>query len=135
LGTLRYFLLLPLCLQVTGCANTDAGPTQHILVSTNPAGALCTLTRDGKTLGSVAETPGSIEISKSQSLLMITCSKPGFETAIYIDRGELDQTSVGNMIFRGSGLGQMVDAAGDKGRKYTKAPVIDLVPESAKPSE
>lgn len=86
-------------------------------------------------MGSVAETPGSIEISKSQSLLMITCSKPGFETAIYIDRGELDQTSVGNMIFRGSGLGQMVDAAGDKGRKYTKAPVIDLVPESAKPSE
>ena len=63
------------------CSCAGHGPIETILITSNPPGASCTMDREGVRLGSVAETPGQIDLEAKKGTLDVTCSKPGYATA------------------------------------------------------
>ena len=64
--------------QLTACATIVKGHSQQINVTTNPAGAVCTLERDGESVASINPTPGSVTVEKSRKDLSVDCRKEGY---------------------------------------------------------
>jgi hypothetical protein len=62
----------------SGCATIATGGTQAIHIQSQPADAQCTLTRDGKTLGSLV-TPGQITVSLSRHPIRVNCRKTDYQ--------------------------------------------------------
>lgn len=76
--------LLALGLAAGGCTiNNDV---QQIAVQTVPAGADCAVNRGGVLLARIVPTPGTVTLGKTAEPITFVCSKPGFETAQYVDR-------------------------------------------------
>jgi hypothetical protein len=71
-------VVFPVALLVSGCATVLSGTSQKVNVTTLPPGAACTMTRDGTVLGSIAATPGTLEIGKGSGYLRLTCTKQGY---------------------------------------------------------
>jgi len=79
--------LLPLILgSLTACQDAgDAatlgfsgeGMTQSITITSNPAGAACTLTRDGQAIGSVSATPNAVQVVETDGDINVNCSGNG----------------------------------------------------------
>jgi hypothetical protein len=78
-------------LALSACAaGQDSGPVQTsggadlsrtVVIDTQPVGAVCTLSRNGRTLGVIAQTPEGIAVSPGQLDVDVTCSKNGYGTA------------------------------------------------------
>jgi hypothetical protein len=67
---LRLFVLLvTIPLLGTGCATLTKGSNQTIIVATDPSGAVCELSRDGKKVAVINPTPGSIPVSVRETHL------------------------------------------------------------------
>jgi hypothetical protein len=62
----------------SGCATIATGGVQSISIQSQPAGAQCTLTREGRTLGSVV-TPDRITVSLSRHPIRVNCRKPDYQ--------------------------------------------------------
>ena len=102
---------------LAGCASIIDGSSQDIEINTTPQGASCTLTRAGETLGSVAETPGTIKVEKTKDDITVTCKKNGYAASVYVDKSGSDGTTLGNIIL-GGGIGWAVDSARGADNKY-----------------
>ena len=76
-------LLLP------GCATLTEGRTQALKIVTDPPGAACTFTRNGKPIATIERTPGTARIERSRDELSLLCQKPGFEPARAFLRSEV----------------------------------------------
>ena len=61
---------------LTGCTTLMSGTYQKITVSTDPAGALCSLHNDKGNWG--LNTPGSVTIKRTVSDLYVSCFLPGY---------------------------------------------------------
>jgi hypothetical protein len=81
--------------------------------------------REGATLGQVASTPGSIRVDKSKNDLMVTCSKPGYQTASIAQSPKFVGTTFGNIIL-GGGVGAIVDASTGANYEFPAQITLDL---------
>ncbi len=90
---------------VSGCSTIIEGRSQEVTVITSPPGATCELARNGTPLGSILPTPGSMYIEKTKYDIMITCDKPGYETATYLNHSGAAGATVGNILRRWHRLG------------------------------
>jgi len=67
----RLWSTLGACLAVASCATTSLapypqplGPTQQLVLSTDPAGAACSILRDGAMVAAVESTPGTVTVRR-----------------------------------------------------------------------
>ena len=113
---MRLSFLIAGSLMLSGCATIVNGSTQSVTVSTDPPGASCKLSRQDETLGAVPMTPGSVQVSKSKNDMVVTCEKPGYQTAVVSKSPSFGGATFGNILL-GGGVGAIVDAA--SGANYT----------------
>jgi hypothetical protein len=107
------------------CATVTTGSTQNVTVITEPAGAACTLTRDGATLGVVRPTPGTINISRSHRDIGIACQADGRQNASGVLASQLQAMTAGNLLLGGV-VGVAIDAASGASARYPENFTIAL---------
>jgi len=122
------------CAALAACSSIIEGTSQEISVNTNPAGADCTLNRQGFAIAHVTPTPGATKIEKTKDDITILCDKDGFEQATYLNHSGADATTVGNIIL-GGGIGWAIDSASGADNKYDSPVNITLVPKLAAQGE
>jgi hypothetical protein len=117
---IRHSLIALTCLATTAlasCATIMEGTGQSVAIATTPPAALCSVNREGQTLGQVAATPGSVRIDKSKNDLTVTCSKPGYQTASITQTPKFLGTTFGNILLGGA-IGAVVDASTGANYEY-----------------
>lgn len=114
-----------------GCAAVTKGTSQKLTVNTVPQGADCILSRDGATIGKVAPTPGTVEISKSRHDIDIRCSKAGYPDGGGKLTSELEAMTFGNILVGGL-VGVAVDAGTGAMNKYQPTITVPLDPNAQK---
>ncbi len=117
---LQYLMraLISGCLLGLGaCASIVEGTSQTININTNPTAASCTFQRDGRVLGVVSPTPGSIRVDKNSNDIRVDCKKPGYQDVNYYVKSEFAGATLGNLLLGGV-VGVVVDAGTGANRKY-----------------
>jgi len=125
---IRLTTVLLLAGLLPGCATIIDGSTQNLTVSTEPAGATCTLDREGMRVAIVSPTPGTIRIDKSKRDIAVSCRKPGFQTAQVGHVSGFRGTTFGNLIL-GGGVGFIVDASTGASFEYPPEVKVAMAPE------
>lgn len=119
-------LLLP------GCATLLEGTSQEILVSTNPAGATCTLEREGQVIAIINTTPSAALVKRRKQDITVKCKKDGFQDATYVNNSGLASGSVaGNVaadLILTAGLSSIVDSASGADNQYESTVNITMIP-------
>jgi hypothetical protein len=110
-----------------GCATLTTSSSQTVTLVTDPAGAACTFKRDGKVVGIVNPTPGSLMVSKSHSALDVACVKDGYVDATGTVGSKFQAMTFGNVLFGGI-IGIAVDAASGATAEYEPQISIRLTP-------
>ena len=110
------------------CATVVEGTTQTVTVATDPSGASCELTNDGKLVGAVNPTPGSLVLDRSNDDLDIECAKQGYLPGNMVMSSKFTGTTFGNIIL-GGGIGILVDAASGANNRYPESVRMILTPE------
>lgn len=110
-----------------GCATLTKGSSQNITVTTDPIGAICTLTREGEVIGIVNPTPGTLNVSKSHTDLVVRCVKDDYVDAVGNVGSKFQAMTFGNILFGGL-VGVVVDAASGASAEYEPTITIRLVP-------
>lgn len=123
---LQVLAFLVAAIAVSGCSTILTGTSQGITVTTNPTGATCTIDRGGQRVGAIAQTPNTVQISKSASPLDIECSKEGFQTASLKHKADFAGATVGNLLLGGV-IGVAVDAASGASSIYPSEVRLALV--------
>jgi uncharacterized protein YceK len=117
---------------LSGCATLLEGTSQEILISTNPAGATCTLEREGQVIATVNTTPGAALVKRRKQDITVRCKKEGFEDAVYVNDSGLASGSVaGNVaadIVLTAGLSSIIDSASGADNQYESAVNITMIP-------
>jgi hypothetical protein len=126
-------LLLLAVLPCTACSSIIEGTSQEIAINTNPAGATCTLIREGQPIGSVASTPGAVLIKKTKYDITVECDKAGYTKATYLNHSGSAGATVGNII-AGGGIGWAIDSASGADNKYDSPVNVTLVPAPTAPA-
>ena len=127
IAALTFTVLLP------ACATVVEGTSDNVTLSTNPAGATCTVDRNGERVGVVATTPGSIRLHKSRHDLVVACTKRGYQPSTVTASSRFTGTTFGN-ILAGGAVGVVVDAASGANNRYPSEVRVDLV-ENRKPAK
>jgi hypothetical protein len=112
-----------------GCATLTKGSSQTITVDTDPSGANCTLSRDGKTVAVINPTPGSIPVEKARATISVLCRHAGYQDSAGVLASEFQAMTFGNILFGGL-IGLAVDAASGAINQYPEMVTITLVPEA-----
>jgi hypothetical protein len=113
--------------QLTACATIVKGHSQQINVATNPAGAICTLERDGQSIATVNPTPGTVTVEKSRKDLSVDCRKEGYTPAAGKVASKFHPMTFGNILFGGI-IGLGVDAASGAMTEYDEMITVRLTP-------
>jgi hypothetical protein len=129
----RFVMVGFLTLLLPGCATLFEGTSQSVSISTDPAGADCTVDRHGSRIGQVNPTPGSIHIDKSKDDLSVLCKHPGYLPATVAESPKFQGTTFGNII-AGGVVGVIVDAASGANFAYPTEVKINLAPEPVQPT-
>lgn len=119
---------------VGGCATAIEGTTQDIAVNTSPVGASCVLEREGKTIATIAATPGTSRIEKSKYDITVRCSKEGFAEAVYLDRSGTAAASAGSFVadvLITEGAAGAIDSVSGADNKYDSPVSLTLVAKGA----
>lgn len=103
------------------------------MVSTNPAGASCALTREGKPLGTINPTPGTLLIKKTKYDITVLCDKDGFLQVTYLNHSGAAGATFGNIIL-GGGVGWAIDSASGADNKYDSPVNLTMVPNAPSPA-
>lgn len=117
-------------LYLGACSTIISGTTQPFSVKTEQtAGAKCELVDSKGTRWVIPDTPGTVEITKGDGPLEVTCSKGGFKTAsVTVEEGFAGAT-LGNILL-GSGIGIIVDASTGAMQEYPDEVIVWLEPEN-----
>jgi hypothetical protein len=110
-----------------GCATLTTSSSQTVTLTTDPAGAACTFKREGKVVGIVNPTPGSLMVSKSHAALEVACVKEGYVDATGTVGSKFQAMTFGNILFGGI-IGIAVDAASGATAEYEPQISIRLTP-------
>jgi uncharacterized protein YceK len=121
-------LLLPTVLLASGCATIVKGTSQTVTVNTDPAGAMCTLTRDARTVAVVNPTPGSVPVGKALGGIAIDCRLAGYQDAAGALAAEFQPMTLGNILLGGP-IGIAIDAVSGAMAQYPEAVTITMLPE------
>jgi hypothetical protein len=121
---------LILSISLSACSSIIEGTSQEILVNTNPAGADCSLMREGVSIARVNPTPGAATIKKTKHDITIECTKSGYSDVAYLNHSDVAGATVGNVLL-GGGIGWAIDSASGADNKYESPVNITLVPEVA----
>ena len=115
----------------TGCATLTKGASQTITVATDPVGATCTISREGKTIAVVNPTPGSIPVDKSSKELSIRCEKADYQPSVGTMASSFQAMTFGNILFGGL-IGVAIDAGSGAMNEYPTVVTFTLVPDAFK---
>lgn len=127
------FAALALVTLLPACATIVEGTSDNVTLSSNPAGATCTIDRNGERVGAVSATPGTVQIDKSRRDLLVGCSKEGYQTATTTAHPRFTGTTFLNFILGGV-PGFVIDAMSGANHRYPAEVKVDLV-ENPKPAE
>jgi hypothetical protein len=119
---------------LTACSSIIEGTSQEIMVNTNPAGADCSLERQGFSIARVDPTPGAATIKKTKYDILIRCNKDGYQEATYLNHSGSAGATFGNIVL-GGGIGWAVDSAAGADNKYDSPVNMTLVPEEKEASK
>jgi hypothetical protein len=112
--------LIPLALGgLSACATLTADSDQAITVTTEPAGAHCTL-KNAVGSWEIAKTPGSVTVDRSFSPLVITCQSATGTSTATLQPATRDR-AYGNILLLG--YPAFVDAGTGAGYEYDPARV------------
>jgi hypothetical protein len=130
---MKNFVILALLIVMSGCSSVIEGTSQEIVVNTNPAGANCSLDRQGVSIARINPTPGAATIKKTKYDITIVCKKDGYQDATYMNKSGSAGATFGNIVL-GGGIGWAIDSAAGADNKYDSPVNITLVPvETKKP--
>jgi hypothetical protein len=82
-------------------------------------------------IGSIASTPALLSVEKRKYDITITCNKPGYEQATYLNHSGVSAAIAGNVaadIILTAGLSSIVDSADGADNKYDSAVNISMSP-------
>lgn len=116
---------------ISACSSIVEGTSQEITVNTTPAGANCSLNREGISIARIEPTPGAATIKKTKHDITIVCNKKGYQEATYLNHSGAAGATVGNIIL-GGGIGWAIDSASGADNKYDTPVNITLVPNESK---
>lgn len=119
--------LLAALLGAAGCATVVAGSSQNVSVITDPADANCVFRRDGKVIGIVNPTPGTLSITKSGAPIEVRCVKEGYAEASGKISSHFQAATLGNVLLGGV-VGLIVDTSSGAMSEYEPELRISLVP-------
>ena len=120
-----------LCLSsLSACSSIIEGTSQEIMINTNPAGANCSLERQGLSIARIDPTPGAATIKKTKYDIVVKCNKEGYQEATYLNHSGSAGATFGNIVL-GVGIGWAVDSAAGADNKYDSPVNITLVPEES----
>jgi hypothetical protein len=125
------FSMLAVTALLPACATLIEGTSDNVTLSSNPAGATCTMDRNGERIGAVNATPASVRVSKSRSDIVVICNKEGYQPATRTASASFTGTTFGN-ILAGGLIGVAVDAASGANSRYPAEVNVSLV-EDLKP--
>jgi len=118
---------------MSACSTITTGTTQSIIVTSEPSGAVCQVTRDGQLIGVVNPTPGSLTLSKSSKDLVINCSRPGYQAGVNIVKADFQAATLGNILLGGV-VGLAIDAASGAMGNYPPSAAVMMAPEGSIPT-
>jgi hypothetical protein len=121
---MRYALLLTL-LVVTSCASIVEGTSQTLTINTSPEGANCKFMREGRVIGEIPSTPGSVVVEKTKHDINVECTKKGYQKVSFINQSGSEGATWGNII-AGGGIGWAIDSASGADNKYQEVMNITL---------
>lgn len=112
---------------LSACSTILSGRTQTVTIETNPPGAACNLTREGRVIASIDPTPGGTLVSRTKHDISVVCKKNGYQDATeYLDSG-IEGATFGN-ILAGGVIGWGVDSATGADNKYPDVKTITMLP-------
>jgi len=112
---------------VAGCATITTSSHQSLEVTTEPAGAICKITRGATALGVVNPTPGKVDIAKGSGRLSVACGKEGYLPASAEAEAQFQGMTLGNILLGGL-VGVAVDASSGAMYFYPGSVRVVLVP-------
>ena len=120
-------------LMLPGCASIISGSTDDVSVSTSPPGADCTLYREGKNIGRINPTPGTVQVSRSWQDIIAECKKDGYDVANATAASGLNGWVFGNIIFGllGGPIGAAIDSGTAAATGYDDEVWVSLSPTAA----
>lgn len=128
-GMRTHFLAaLALGPSLAGCASVTEGSTEPIFVMTAPeTGATCTCSNDRGSWSVVS--PGTVAVKKSESVLTVRCSKPGWKDGVEYAAPRVSTTGMVGMVLPYVGLlNAAVDASTGAAMQYPNAFTVQLKP-------
>ena len=124
-----FFILSIATFLTSGCATLLKGSSQGVTVKTEPPGAICELSKKGKSIGIVNPTPGTIQLGKGATALDVGCKKSGYFDSNATMTSSLQGWTFGNLILGGI-VGLVVDASSGAAYQYRSEIYLRLLPES-----
>lgn len=127
-------IVMALSFGLASCATLFEGTSQEIVISTDPAGANCSLMRSGLTIGTVQSTPGSVVVKKTKEDITIKCSRQGYEDVALVNKSGMAGASFANVLgYAVLPVTVLVDSASGADNKYETEVSIKMVakPETA----
>ncbi len=114
---------------LAGCASTMSGNQQNVTITSNVAGANCSLSND-KGNWSI-QTPGSALITNSRLNLSARCTKSGYQDAVVsIPSVHKDSATWGNVLL-GGGIGYIWDRKSGAAFIYPSTVNLNLIKDSS----
>src|SRR4051812_24544889 len=110
---------------LSGCGTITQGTSQDIAITTSPPGGHCELDRHGEHVGTVY-APGSVIVDKSTKDIVLTCNKPGYQTASLHLESDPSLGLFGNAIIGGV-IGVGIDYATGAANKYPNSAFVPMV--------
>lgn len=124
--------LVALVALLPGCATVLKGTHDTVALDTVPAGAACTVDRNGERVGEVPATPGTVRVSKSRHDLQIACTRDGYQTAQTVANPRFNGATFFNILLGGV-VGMTVDLASGANNTYPPQVRLGMAPDPSAP--
>ena len=114
---------------VQACATVTEGRSQTVALMTDPAGARCTLTREGAILAVIQPTPGSIPIDRSSKNVSVNCELAEYKDATGVFEPKFADTSRANVLFGSLTIvGGLIDFGSGAMHEYDSLVTLTMIP-------
>jgi hypothetical protein len=90
--------------------------------------------RDGKIVGAIENTPGSVFLNKTKHDIVVSCEKPSYGEAKEYAESGIENATFGNIILGGL-IGWGIDSAVGADNNYPENISVTLVPQSNEPEK
>ena len=110
-----------------GCVGLLEEAEQPVTVFTDPPGAYCVLSRNGRTVGTVSPSPGLLRVKNSKGDISVRCSIALHEHATAVLASSRRDLTIGEIVVKGP-VGLAVDAGTGAAREYPSSITLYLPP-------